>query len=192
MGCVALISCKPEEVEPVNHDTLGFEINDSITVHFSDQRWTTLRYNARTERDSIASLDWIYVDARYPEGNFPFIRMKFLRGEGSHSASMTIHDIGLGYTIPGALSGDMQCGHVFYFERGEVHSPDGTVTSDWWPLNITMEVLNYDDSLKTATAYIHGTLFDYRSWVNREVVNVEDCDTVNFTITFGDLPVGGN
>ena len=192
-GCLVFSSCKEEEEEPdfSQYDSLGYEINDSITVHFGDQRWTTLDYAAHMEHDDISGFDWIYVDAKMPNASLPYVRMKFLRGKGSHSATMTINDVGLGYTIPGALYGDPQCGHVFYYERGVVHSPDGTNTSDWWPMEITQEVLSYNDTTKQATAYIHGTLFDYMSWVSREATNVEDCETREFTITFGDLPVGG-
>ena len=192
MGCIVLSSCKEEEEEPdfSEYDSLGYEINDSITVHFGNQRWTTLDYEARMEHDDISAFDWIYVTAHFPGASYPYVRMKFFRGAGTHSATMTINDVGLGYTIPGALYGDPQCGHVFYYDRGVVHSPDGTNTSDWWTMEITQEVLRYVDSTKQATAYIHGTLFDYQSWVNREVTNVEDCETREFTITFGDLPVG--
>ena len=56
-------------------------------------------------------------------------------------------------------------------------------------VNREMEVLRYNDSTRQATAYIHGTVFDYESWANREVANVEDCETREFTITFGDLPI---
>lgn len=193
-ACVALVSCKKEEEKPdfSDYDSLGYEINDSITVHFGNKRWTTLDYDAHVEHDDISGFDWIYVDAKNPDGgNFPFVRMKFFRGTGTHSGTMTINDIGLGYTIPGALYGDPQCGHVFYFEHARVNSPDGTVTSDWWPMEVTMEVLKFDKETNRATAYIHGTLFDYESWVNREILNVEDCEVREFTITFGDLNVGG-
>lgn len=192
LGCFALCSCGPEEQPDHGFDTLKppYEITDSILVNFGDEKWITLDYTARTEHDSISKFDWIYVDAKHPDGKFPRVRMKFFRNQGTFCGTMTIHDIGLGYTVPGALSGDAQCGYVFYYEDGEVRSPDGTVTSDWWPMDITMEVLRYVDSTKEATAYIHGVLFDYESWVKREVTNVEDCETREFTITFGDLYVG--
>ncbi len=192
MCCFVMTSCTPEE-EPApdfsDFDSLGYEINDSITVHFGDTRWTTLEYTSRMEHDELLGYDWIYVETHKPDSRYPAIRMKFFQGEGAHSGVMTINDVGLGYTVPGALYGDAQCGFVFYYENGVVHSPDGTVTSDWWPLNITMEVLRYNDSTRQATAYIHGTVFDYESWANREVANVEDCETREFTITFGDLPI---
>ncbi len=197
MGCIVLSSCKKEE-EPEpdfsDFDSLGYEINDSITVHFGDQRWTSLEYTSRMEHDDISGFDWIYVETHKPGSRYPSIRMKFFRGVGAHTGSMTINDVGLGYTIPGALYGDGQCGYVFYYDSCEVHSPDGTVTSDWWPKDITMEVLRYIDSTDQATAYIHGTAFHYKDWVDSweggDVINVEDCETREFTITFGDLPVG--
>ncbi len=196
LGCVAFTACNRDDDEGPDYseyDSLGYEINDSITVHFGDQRWTTLNYTAHVEHDDISGFDWIYVDAKNPSSSkFPYVRMKFFRGAGTHSATMTINDVGLGYTIPGALYGDSQCGHVFYFDSSEVHTPDGTVTSDWWPMDVTMEVLKFNDTTDVATAYIHGTVFDYASWVSREVVNVEDCEKREFTITFGDLPVGGH
>ena len=192
IGCLPFVSCKEEE-EDVFEDTfhVPYEITDSILVKFGDQRWTTLDYEAHIEHDDIWGFDWICVDAKNPDASLPRVKMKFFRGEGSHSATMTINDVGFGYTIPGALYGDAQCGHVFYFDREVVHSPDGTVTSDWWPMDITMEILRFIDSTNQATAYIHGTLFDYKSWVTREATNVEDCETREFTITFGDLPVEG-
>lgn len=192
IGCLPFVSCKEEE-EDVFEDTFDvpYEITDSILVKFGDERWSTLDYSASVVHDSISEFDWIYVDAKAPGANLPYVRMKFFRGAGTHSAHMTINNPGLGYTVPGSLYGDIQCGHVFYFDRGVVHSPDGTNTSDWWPMDITMEILRYIDSTDQATAYIHGTMFDYKSWIDREVTNVEDCETREFTITFGDLPVGG-
>ena len=192
LGVAPFVACTPEEEPDAGFDTLNseYEITDSIMVDFGDTRWITLDYTAHIEHDDISGFDWIYVDAKNPGSNFPYVRMKFFRGEGTHSGVMAVHDIGLGYSIPGALTGDAQCGYVFYYEDSRVTSPDGTVTSDWWPMEITMEVLRYKDSTKQATAYIHGTLFDYESWVTRDVVNVEDCETREFTITFGDLYVG--
>ena len=105
---------------------------------------------------------------------------------------MSINDPGLGFTVPGAMTGDPQCGTVLYYEDGQVSSPDGTKTSDWWPLDIRMEVLKYVDSTKQVSAYVTGTLFDYESWVKRDAVNVEDAEVREFTITFGELPVGNH
>ena len=195
LGCLVLVSCKKEpEPEPdfSDYDSLGFEITDSITVHFGDERWTTLEYSAYIEHEEISGFDWIYVTARKPGSTYPYINMKFFEGEGVHTGTLAINDPGIGYTIPGELTGDAKCGNVRYFEKCQVTSPDGTKTSDWLPLNIRMQVLKYVDSTHQATAYITGTLYDYKSWVNREVTNVEDAEVREFTITFGDLPVGNH
>ena len=192
MGCLVLASCKKEEeVKPdfSEFDSLGYEINDSITVHFGNERWTTLEYVSRYEHDDVSGFDWIYLDAHMPGRTYPAIKVKMLRGEGVHSGTMSINNPGLGFTVPGALVGDPQCGNVLYYDSCQVTSPDGTKTSDWWPKDIRMEVLKYVDSTHQVTAYLSGTLFNYKSWVNQEVQNVEDAEVREFAITFGDLPL---
>ena len=55
------------------------------------------------------------------------------------------------------------------------------------------EVMKYIDSSKLATAYIHGTMFDYgtwyRSWMAGEPIDIDSVETRPFSITFADLPV---
>lgn len=194
LGCMVLAACQPEpEPEPVHIDNpYGYEITDTIIVLFGDERWTTLEYTSRIVHEDLSGYDWIHIDAHKEGSPYPAFRMKILRGEGIHEGHMSINDPGLGYTVPGAMTGDPQCGSVLYFEDGQVSSPDGTKTSDWWPLDIRMEVLKYIDSTKQVSAYVTGTMFDYESWVKREAVNVEDAEVREFTITFGDLPVGAH
>lgn len=192
MGCFVLTACQPEpEPEPdfSEFDSLGYEIGDSIIVHFADERWATLNYTSYVEHEDLSGYDWINIIAHKEGSTYPFFKMKILKGEGVHAGHTSINDAGLGYTIPGAITGDPQCGSVFYYESSQVNSPDGTVTSDWWPLDISMSVLKYIDSTNQVTAYVTGTMFDYKSWVMREVENVEDAEVRDFTITFGDLPV---
>ncbi len=196
-GCVAAVSCKPEEVDPghdFNEDTLGLEFSDSIIVKFGDLRWTTKSYTSLFEHDEMWDHNWIYVDCHKPGSAYPRVKMKFFEGEGSHSAQMTInYNEAVGYSIPGELYGDGQCGYALYYEEGEVSSPDGTSTSDWRPMEITMEVLKYVDSTHLTTAYIHGTMFNYgswyRSWVEGAPLDIDSVETRTFSITFGDLPI---
>ncbi len=192
MACLPFLSCSHEEDETHGFDSIEspYEITDSILVIFGNEQWSTLDYTSKYVHDSIYDYDWVYVDAHYPGKTYPRVRMKFFQGKGTHSAAAVINDLGLGYTVPGLMTGDPLCGDIFYYEKTTVHSPDGTLTSDWWPMEITMEILDFNESDSLATAYIHGTLFDYASWVSREVTNVEDCEMREFTITFGDLPVG--
>lgn len=192
IGCFALTSCQPEpEPEPVHIDNpYGYEITDTIIVIFGDERWTTLTYTSYMEHEELSGYDWIYINAHKEGSAYPAFKMKILRGEGVHSGHTSINDPGLGYTIPGAMVGDPQCGSVLYYENGQITSPDGTQTSDWWPLDVRMEVLTYNDTTKQVSAYVAGTMFDYKSWVLREAVNVEDAEVREFTITFGDLPIG--
>ena len=192
MGCMVLVACQEEpEPEPdfSEYDSLGYEIGDSIIVHFGDERWTTLNYTSYVEHEELSGYDWINIIAHKDGVTYPRFKMKILKGEGVHAGHTSINDAGLGYTIPGAMTGDPQCGSVLYYENGQINSPDGTTTSDWWPLDISMSVLKYIDSTNQVTAYVTGTMFDYKSWVLREAENVEDAEVREFTITFGDLPV---
>jgi len=192
LSLVCLVSCEPEEI-PQNdysdYDSLGLDFNDSITVYFGDDRWTTLTYNSYIQHEELSGYDWIFIEAHKPGSSYPKIKLKIYEGEGVHEADMSINDVGLGYTIPGALVGDGKCGTIFYYENGEVTSPDGTRTADWWPMHVSMSVLKYVDSSSRVTAYITGTMFDYRSWVDREVLDVDSTEQREIKITFGELPV---
>ena len=192
-GCIALAACKEEEEEVHDfseYDSLGFDFSDTITVKFGDEEWKTLQYTSRMEHEEISGFDWIYVDAHVEGANFPAVKMKFFRGEGEHAATMSVTDAGQGFTIPGSLIGDPKCGHAFYYELGEIVATDGTRLADWWPRDINMRILKYVDSTRLATAYITGTMFNYRSWLNHEVTDIDSAEMRSFTITFGDLPVG--
>jgi len=192
LSLLSLTSCKKEEV-PENdysdYDSLDLDFNDSITVYFGDDRWTTLVYDSYVEHEELSGFDWIYLEAHKPGFTYPKIKLKMFQGEGIHEADMTVNDAGLGYTVPGALYGDSKCGTIFYYEDGEVSSPDGTRTSDWWPMHVSMSVLKYVDSTSKVTAYITGTMFDYESWVNRDVLYVDSAEQRELKITFGELPV---
>lgn len=195
LGSIMSAGCKKEEPENHNYtdDSLGLEFSDSIIVNFGDVRWATLEYTSHMEHEELQEIDWIFVEAHKPGVTYPAVKMKFFEGEGAHSAEMTINDPGLGYTVPGELYGDAQCGYALYYEKGQVTSPDGTKTSDWRPLEITMEVMEYIDSSRQATAYIHGTLFNYGSWYNSWIagnpIDLDSVETKPFSITFADLTV---
>ena len=199
LGCIVAVSCKPEEEEPQHdfseYDSLtDLEFTDSIIVKFGDMRWTTMEYTSHIEHEELSGFDWIFVEAHMPGSDYPEVRMKFFEGEGVHSAQMTVHHLPEGYTVPGeGMYGDSQCGYARYYEQGEVTSPDGTRLPDWRAKDITMEVLKYVDSTKQATAYIHGTLINYRSWVehwnDEEMLDIDSVETKTFSITFGDLPI---
>lgn len=196
LACITAIGCKKPEED--NHTSFtdtatGLEFSDSIIVNFGNERWVTLDYSSHMEHDELYGYDWILVDAHKPGVTYPAVKMKFFEDEGVHSAQMTVNNTGLGYRVPGEMYGDPQCGYALYYEKGEVSSPDGTHLSDWRTKEITMEVMKYIDSSKLATAYIHGTMFDYgtwyRSWMAGEPIDIDSVETRPFSITFADLPV---
>ncbi len=192
LSLLSLVSCQDDEIpgnDYSDYDSLDLDFNDSITVYFGNDRWTTLVYDSYVEHEELSGFDWIYLEAHKPGSTYPKIKLKMFQGEGVHEADMTVNDAGLGYTIPGALYGDSKCGTIFYYEDNEVVSPDGTHTSDWWPMHVSMSVLKYVDSTSKVTAYITGTMFDYESWVNREVQYVDSAEMREIKITFGELPV---
>ena len=195
MGCILAVGCKEEEEEPSNYvdTTTGLEFSDSIIVKFGNERWATMDYTSHMEHEDLSGFDWIFVETHKTGTTYPAVKMKFFEGEGEHSAEMTVHNTGLGYSVPGEMYGDPQCGYALYYEKGEVSSPDGTHLSDWRTKEITMEVMKYVDSSKQATAYIHGTMFDYgtwyNSWMSGEPMDIDSVETRPFSITFSELPV---
>ena len=197
LGCLSALGCQEEE--EVNHNytdtSVGLEFSDSIIVRFGDTRWTTIDYTSSMEHDDVWNYDWILVETHKPGSTFPAVKMKFFEGEGVHSASMVVYDSPLGYSIPGLeMYGDAQCGYAYYYETGEVSAPDGTRLSDWQAKEVTMEVMKYVDSSRQATAYIHGTLYNYRSWYESwlvgDPIEIDSIETRPFSITFAELPVG--
>lgn len=171
-------------------DSTGIAISDTLVVMFGDERWTTLTYDSYLdESDSLAVYRWVDVSAHAPGKAFPRVKMRILLDEGNHTSHMTVNNPGLGFTVPGRLVGDMLCGNVYYFEDKEIRSPDGTITSDWWPWTITMSVLEYKQEEELLTGRVIATMFDYESWINREVQYVDSAEMRPLIISFGNMPV---
>lgn len=203
-------ACKKEEPipepEPTPEDTIedpyadstGIEISDSIMVIFGSNKWKTLKYTAYIDSEytsTQAFTEWVNIEARYPKAPFPFFRLKILKEVGNHSAQMAIYSPGgdIVHTIPGRLIGDGKCGSLLYYENTELYQPDGTRTSDWWPLDLTTSVLEFDEYANTLTARVTGHMFNYKQWldnsVNQHPINVADADTASLIISFGKLSI---
>lgn len=183
----------PPPVDHIDHqwdDSTGIAISDTLVVQFGDERWTTLNYEAiLDESDPMSPYRWVNVTAHAPGAAFPRLKMHMVLVEGNHSSHMTVNDPGTGYTIPGRLTGDGMCGYIYYYENEVVHSPDGTVTSDWWPWDVTMSVLEYNREEELLTARVIATMFDYASWLNREVLLVDSAERRQLIVSFGNLKV---
>ena len=195
IGCPLMFACGGEE-EPEEHhyseydDSTGLAVTDSITVIFGDKTWKSLTYSAVITQEQYSVYRWAEIKANKPGSDFPAFKLKiFLEPGGNHTTQLAVNNPGLGYTVPGALTGDSKGGSLLYYEKGEVRSPDGTRTSDWWPLQITTSVLKYDNKDGKLTARVTARMFNYRSWVDREKLNVEDCEQRDLSITFGGLPL---
>ena len=193
-GSSFFTSCGEEEPQEHHYteydDSTGLEITDSIIVIFDGKQWKSLTYEATIEQQQFSAYRWANITAHKPGSKYPAFKLRiFLEPGGNHTNHRIVSDPGVGYTIPGALTGDAQGGALLYYEKGEIKSPDGTRTGDWWPLDLTTSVLKYNNDEKKLTARVTATMFDYRSWVDREVTNVEECRTCNLSITFGGLPL---
>lgn len=172
-------------------DSTGIAISDTLVVMFGDERWGTLNYEAYLDdSDPLSTYRWVDIIAHAPGAQLPRVTMRMLLEEGNHSAHMIInHPEGTSYSVPGRLTGDNQCGNVYYYEGEPLNSPDGTLTSDWWPLNVTISVLEYKREEELLTARVIATMFDYASWLNREVLDVDSAETRQLIVSFGNLKV---
>ncbi|MBR2959523.1 MAG: hypothetical protein IKC19_07855 [Bacteroidales bacterium] len=192
-GSLAMVSCGEEEPEEIHYseydDSTGLAITDSITVIFNGVQWKTKTFTANIVKQENSVYKWAYINAHKPGSRFPAIYLKMYLGKGNHTTYMTFNDPGLGYITPGALTGDPQGGALFYYENAELSAPDGTKTSDWWPLEVTTSVLDYNDTTGTLTARVIATMFDYRSWVEHEVQSADSCETASLSVTFGGLSI---
>lgn len=192
---LSLTGCSEEEPEEHHYsqydDSTGLAITDSITVIFDGKEWKTLTYTVRYEQQELSSYQWAIIEAHKPGVTFPAFKLNLFLEPGNHSSYLTINDPGLGYTVPGALTGDSKGGALYYFEKKDIYSPDGTRTSDWWPLEMTSSVLDYDKKEGILTARVTATMFDYCTWLERqtagEAINVADCETRELSVTFGGL-----
>ncbi len=197
-GCLVLAACKedpPPPPKPDTHDTrwddsTGITISDTLVVMFGDERWTTLAYDAYLdESNPLALYRWVDINAHAPGSAYPRVKIRMVLDEGNHSAHMTVNNPGTGFTVPGRLTGDPQCGYVYYYENGQVYSPDGTYTSDWWPWEVTMSVLEYIREDEKLTGRIIATMFDYESWLDREVQSVDSAEQRQLIVSFGNMTV---
>lgn len=198
-GCLVLAACKedpPPPPKPDTHDTrwddsTGIAISDTLTVYFGEEKWQTLNYDSYLdESDPFALYRWVDIDAHAPGAAYPRVKIHMVLDEGNHSAHMTVNNPGgLGFSVPGRLTGDAQCGYIYYYEDGEIYSPDGTYTADWWPWMVTMSVLEYKREEELLTGRIFATMFDYESWLNREVQSVDSAEQRELIVAFGNLKV---
>ena len=193
-GCIILTSCNDDKPFPIpdTHDTrfddsTGIRITDTVTIHFGDTMWQTLFYTATIDEDTTSIYRWADITAHANGKNYPRFKMRILLEPGNHEAQMAVMDPGLGYNVPGRLGGDIKCGTLFYYEDKELHSPDGTFSSDWWPWHLNMSVLDYDRENEILTARIIATRFDYESWMQREVQSVDSAEQRLLTIAFGNM-----
>jgi hypothetical protein len=187
---------KDSTFDPYN-DSTGIEISDSIMVIFGSKKWKTLKYTSYIDSEytsTQAFTEWVNIVARYPQAPFPYFRLKILKEPGNHTTYMAINNPqGVGHTIPGRLMGDQKGGSLLYYENTELYQPDGTRTSDWWPLDLTTSVLEFDEYSNTLTARVTGHMFHYKQWldhsVNHDPINVADADTASIIISFGKLNI---
>lgn len=192
-GCLALTSCKDEPiVVPDTHDSrwddsTNIPISDTVVVRFGDTTWQTLHYEASIDEDSMSIYRWANISVHANGKTFPKFKLHILLEPGNHSAHMSVNDPGIGYTIPGRLTGDIKCGHVFYYDDKELYAPDGTYSADWWPWDITLSVLDYNREKELLTARVIATMFDYESWMKREVQSVDSAEQRQLIIAFGDM-----
>lgn len=197
-GSTLFTACKedpPPPPKPDTHDdrwddSTGIAISDTLVVMFGDERWTTLNYEAvLDESDPMSPYRWVNITAHAPGATFPKVIIHMVLEEGNHMAHMTVNDPGTGYTVPGRLAGDAMCGYVYYYEKEAVHSPDGTLTSDWWPWEVTLSVLEYKREEELLTARVIAKMFDYASWIDREVTLVDSAERRDLIVAFGNLKV---
>lgn len=206
-ACMVFIACKKEEPIPEPEpepdttyneysDSTGLEISDSILVIFGDKRWKTLAYSAYIDSEYTSTQafnEWVILEAHPKTSHFPRVKLRFLKEEGNHTTNLSINNPGIGHTVPGRLTGDIKGGDIRYYETEEIYQPDGTKTSDWWPLNVTNSVLEYDQYRNTVTARFTGKMFNYKQWLDdaahNSPINVEDADTASIVVTFGHLKI---
>lgn len=193
-----LTGCKddpPPLPEPDTHDdrwddSTGIAISDTLVVMFGEERWSTLTYDAYLdESNPLSTYRWVDISAHAPGAAYPCFKAHMLLDEGNHTAHMAVNHPGIGYSVPGRLTGDILCGNVYYYEEHSVHSPDGTYTSDWWPWEVTMSVLEYKREEELLTGRIIATMFDYESWIDREVSDVDSAEQRQLIISFGNMHV---
>lgn len=177
-------------------DTTGLVITDSLTVSFGEKRWATIDYTARI--DTVAATDgqrqeWVTVEAHHPDSLLPSLRLLITNQLGAHTSTLGVADPGLGYTLPGEMYRNNTGGDLFYCDSLEIRQPDGTLWSDWRPLELTTTVLNYDAYYRTLTATATALMFHYGQWLDSATtahpINVADADTCRITITFGNLKI---
>lgn len=197
-GSTAFTACKEDHPAPPPIDThddrwddsTGIAISDTLTVILGDEKWQTLTYSAALDTtDTLSIYRWVDIRAHADGATYPKIKLRMLLEEGNHTSHIAVNDLGMGYSIPGRLTGDGKCGYLFYYENDELVSPDGTATSDWWPWEITMSMLEYDRENRTITARVTGSMFHYESWLNHEVQYVDSAERRDIIISFGGLKV---
>lgn len=167
-SALTLTSCKKDE----ENET----IPEGVEVTFGNNAtWTAAATSA------ITNGSLFQIVAYYAENQAPLAQFLGETKTGNQSAEAIIetNEEG-GYTYHAGWDNENML--AYYLEDVQFYSQTGK--TDWRALDINLKVNAYDATAMTIEGTLNTTMFNYASWYNDEVTNVEDAQTKNLTVKF--------
>jgi hypothetical protein len=119
------------------------------------------------------------------QGQLPYVDFMTTINPGNYSAQITTTNLDqngndVGYTYSQGTN-SMDIYNVEYANQTQVQG-SSSVHGDWGLISATLKVTAADMNALTYSAELNAVMYDYYSWFNELVNNVEDADTENLTV----------
>lgn len=156
----------------------------SAKVTFGSDSWdasTGLMYTGYAQNYNLIEARLFKV-----ENSLPYVDMMITTVPGSYSAQITTTNLDqdgndLGYTYSQG-TGSMEIYDVQYGQQTQVQT-SSSYKGDWGLISATLKVDACDLNALTYSATLNAVMYDYYSWMNELVNDVEDADTENLTVS---------
>ncbi len=190
MACsLTMVSCSKDDEKSDNNGgnggNGGTTTEASAQVTFGSTTWDAATGTMNTdfvERYGVTINRLYKVDRQ-----LPYVDFAITTTPGSYSAAASIQDAvdqegnPQGYTYSAGLQ-SQDIAIVEYGNQTQVQTNDGYV-GDWDCLNATLNLTACDLNAKTLSCTLNAEMYDFYSWMNGIVDNVEDADVENLTVT---------
>lgn len=184
MACsLTFVSCNKDDDDDTNTPDNPQGNTPSAQVTFGSNSWDAtygLMYTNYVAQHSL-------IEGRLfqTQGQLPYVDFMTTINPGEYSAQITTTNLDqdgndLGYTYSQGTN-SMDIYSVEYANQTQVQG-SSSVHGDWGLISATLKVTAADMNALTYSAELNAVMYDYYSWYNELVNNVEDADTENLTV----------
>ena len=183
MACsLTFVSCSKDK-DDEGGEGGGTPQTASAKVTFGSNSWDAtygLMYTGYASQHSL-------IEGRLfqTQGQLPYVDFMTTINPGNYSAQITTTNLDqngndVGYTYSQGTN-SMDIYNVEYANQTQVQG-SSSVHGDWGLISATLKVTAADMNALTYSAELNAVMYDYYSWFNELVNDVEDADTENLTV----------